>query len=38
MSKYIDVYIDDTSGVDEIEIRLYYTNGDLNGNLELPSR
>jgi hypothetical protein len=32
--RYVDVYIGDTSAVTEIEIRLYYTNADLNGALE----
>jgi parallel beta-helix repeat protein len=34
LGKYVDVYIGDTSGVNEIEIRLYYTNADLNGHIE----
>jgi hypothetical protein len=29
MGKYIDVYVPDTSGVDEIEIRLYYTDAEV---------
>jgi hypothetical protein len=30
LGKYVDVYISDTSGVTEVEIRLYYTDADLD--------
>ena len=38
IGKYIDVHIDDTSGVTEIEIRLYYTNREIRGLAESSLR
>ncbi len=38
IGKYVDVYVDDVSAVNEIEIRLYYTNGDISGKVESSLR
>jgi parallel beta-helix repeat protein len=34
IGKYIDVHIDDASGVTELEIRLYYTDAEITGQVE----
>jgi hypothetical protein len=34
VGKYIDVYIDDVSVVDEVEIKLYYTDSEISGKEE----
>jgi parallel beta-helix repeat protein len=34
IGKYVDVQISDTSNVDEIEIRLYYTDAEITGKIE----
>jgi len=38
IGKYIDVHIDDTTDVDEIEIRLYYTDDEIEGLNEASLR
>jgi parallel beta-helix repeat protein len=34
ISKYVDVHIDDDTGVTQIEIRLYYTDAEITGKVE----
>ena len=38
LGKYIDVQVDDTSGVSQIEIRLYYTEAEIAGQVEFLLR